>query len=197
MKIQFKIVKFIFILLIIQLGVAVLILRTRVGNIATISFGTLVHAQEKDTTADKEMSARKVIPGESASQQIDMEILESIKKKEQEMQKREESLKKREEQLKLINSEINQRLSEIKKAQSKIEELVAVREDLVEKSIQHLVKVYSSMRPEEASSLVEKLDRDITIQILSRMKGKVAGKILARVKPSIAAEMSEEIAKRK
>lgn len=197
MKIQCKIEKVIFILLIIQLGIAALILQTRAGNIATISLGAPVHAQEKESTADREMPAKEVVTGQPASQQIDLEILKSIEQKEQELRKREESLEKREEQLKLLNTEIVLRLSEIKKAQSKIEQLVALREDLVEKSIKHLVKVYSSMRPEEAGSLMERLDKDITIQILSKMKGKIAGKILARVKPSLAAELSEEIAKRK
>lgn len=197
MKMPLKIGKVIFILLIIQLGIAALILRTRGESIATISFGTPVHAQEKETTADIKIPVKEPVSKQSASQQIDLEILKSIEQKEQEMKKREEALGKREEQLKLLNEEIDQRLVEIKKAQSKIEKLVVLREDLVEKSIKHLVKVYSSMRPEEAGSLIEKLDRDITIQILSKMKGKVAGKILARVEPSLAAKLSEEIAKRK
>ncbi len=192
MKKQFKIEKLIVVLIAVKLGVSVLILQSYGKDIAAISFGTPVYAQENVAAVEKKMETRQTASGE-----IDIEILKSIEQKEQDLKKREQALKKQEEELKLLTVEIEKKLSKIKSAQSRIEELVALREDLVEKSIKHLVKVYSSMKPAEAGPLIEKLDKSITIQILSKMKGKDAGKILARVNPDLAAQLSEAIAKRK
>lgn len=195
-KKQFKIKKIIVILIAVKLGVSVLILQSQKIDMKTISFGAPVYAQENKTTVVKKMPGKMNESRQAASVAIDLEILKSIEKKEQDLKKREESFKKKEEQLKLLTVEIEKKLSEMKKAQSRIEELVILRKDLVEKSIKHLVKVYASMKPTQAGPLIEKLDRDIAIQILSKMKGKEAGKILARVNPTLAARLSEAIAKR-
>lgn len=197
MKKQFKIEKLIVILIAVKLGVSALILQPHERDIAAISFGTPVYAQEDVATVEKKMLEKKMETRKTASGGIDLEILKSIEQKEKNLKKREQALKKQEEELKLLTVEIEKKLSKIKSAQSRIEELVALREDLVEKSIKHLVKVYSSMKPAEAGPLMEKLDKAITIQILSKMKGKNAGKILARINPDLAAQLSEAIAKRK
>lgn len=197
MKKKLKIERIVLTLIIIKLSVVVLILQTRSENITTISFGTSVYAQEKETTNPAPKMAKKKEGAGAFPGQIDIDLIKSLDKKEQNIKKREEALQKQEEQLKLLEVEIEQRLKDIKKVQGRIEELATLREDLVEKSIKHLAKVFSSMRPEEAAILIEQLDKDVTIQILSRMKGRNAGKILARVKPSIAAKLSEQIAKRK
>ena len=197
MKKQFNIEKLIVILIAVKLGVSAMILQSHEKDIAAISFGTPVYAQENVADVEKKMPEKKMEAQQAASREIDLDILKSIEQKEQDLKKREQVLKKQEEELKLLTVEIEKKLSKIKSAQSRIEELVALREDLVEKSIKHLVKVYSSMKPAEAGPLIEKLDKGITIQILSKMKGKDAGKILARVNPNLAAKLSEEIAKRK
>lgn len=196
MRKQFKIEKFLFILIIIKLGIALLIMQSGGYNFADISFGTSVYAEEKGQNSGLQMP-EKMRHKQTFSGSLNLEILKSLEKKENAINQREKDLQKQEEQLKVLRTDIEKRLHDIEKAQRRLEELAAIREDLVEKSINHLAKVYSSMRPEEAGPLIEKLEEDITIQILRKMKGRSAGKILARVKPSIAARLSEEIARRK
>jgi flagellar motility protein MotE (MotC chaperone) len=196
MRKQFKIEKFLFILIIIKLGIATLIMQSGEYNFADISFGTSVYAEEKDQISGLQMP-EKMRNKQTFSGSLNLEILKSLEKKENAINQREKDLQKQEEHLKVLRTDIEKRLHDIEKAQRRLEELAAIREDLVEKSINHLAKVYSSMRPEEAGPLIEKLEEDITIQILRKMKSRSAGKILARVKPSIAARLSEEIARRK
>src|SRR3989338_10403022 len=103
----------------------------------------------------------------------------------------------KEEQLSMIQQNIQQKLTELEKIKADIEKLIIIRKDLEEKSINQLVKVYSAMSPAEAAAQVERLDRDITIQILSKMKGKSAAKILSNINPAIAVQISEQLVKRK
>jgi len=196
MRKQFKIEKFLFILIIIKLGIATLIMQSGEYNFADISFGTSVYAEEKDQISGLQMP-EKMRNKQTFSGSLNLEILKSLEKKENAINQREKDLQKQEEHLKVLRTDIEKRLHDIEKSQRRLEELAAIREDLVGKSINHLAKVYSSMRPEEAGPLIEKLEEDITIQILRKMKSRSAGKILARVKPSIAARLSEEIARRK
>lgn len=197
MKRKHTIERIIFVLVLIKIGLVVIFLNLQENIFSNVVFGKPVYAQVKETSSNKKAAKNEKVTGQAAIGQLDMEILKSFEQKRQDQQKREEALKKREDQLHLLQAEIEQKLNEIKKVQSKIEQMITVREDIVDKSIKHLVKVYSSMKPAEAGPLIEKLDKEITIQILSRMKGKSAGKILARVNPTLAAQLSEEMAKKK
>lgn len=148
------------------------------------------YAQQKTEAPQEEKKT------ETASE-IDFELLKSFEKKREELAKKENEIKLKEEQLNTIEQSIQQKLNELSAIKSDIEKLITLRKDLEEKSINHLVKVYSTMPPAEAAAQIEKLDRDITIQILSRMKGKSAAKILSNINPATAVQISEQIVKKK
>lgn len=133
----------------------------------------------------------------SSSPPINMEILETVKKRNEELDAKSAALDEREKQLNMLQMTIEQKLQRMADVQKKIEELLTAREDLIDRSIKHLIKVYSSMKPTEAASLMEKLDEDLSIQILSKMKGKNAAKILEKMNVGIASSLSDKIAKRK
>ncbi len=155
-----------------------------------VSFVAISHAQQKAETPQEE----KKIETQS---EIDLELLKSFEKKREELSKKENEIKMKEEQLSMIQQNIQQKLTELEKIKADIEKLIIIRKDLEEKSINQLVKVYSAMSPAEAAAQVERLDRDITIQILSKMKGKSAAKILSNINPAIAVQISEQLVKRK
>jgi flagellar motility protein MotE (MotC chaperone) len=150
----------------------------------------LSHAQQKTEAPPTEKK-------NEAQSEIDFELLKSFEKKREELAKKENEIKMKEEQLSLIQQNIQQKLSELESIKGEMEKLIILRKDLEEKSINQLVKVYSAMPPAEAASQFERLDRDITIQILSRMKGKSAAKILSNINPAIAVQISEQLVKRK
>lgn len=128
---------------------------------------------------------------------INMEILETVKKRNEELDAKSAALDEREKQLNMLQLTIDGKLQKMNDVQKKIEQLLTAREDLIDRSIKHLVKVYSSMKPDEAASLIEKLDEDISIQILSKMKGKSAAKILEKMSTEMGSKLSDKIAKRK
>ncbi len=136
-------------------------------------------------------------PGEQKASPINIDILETIKKRSEDLDAKENSLKQQEEQLNMLKLTLEEKMQKMNEVQKKIEELLAARTDLIERSVKHLVKVYSSMKPNEAARLLEKLDKDISIQILSKMKGKSAAKILEKMDGTMAANISDKIATRK
>jgi len=53
------------------------------------------------------------------------------------------------------------------------------------------------MKPRKAASLIERLNMDFSVELLSKMKGDVVGNILSFVDIEKAARISEQLAKRK
>ncbi|MBI4379421.1 MAG: hypothetical protein HY578_10030 [Nitrospinae bacterium] len=158
-------------------------------NIARFSLVPISYAQQKNEVSSPEKPEFR--------SEIDLEILKSLEKKREELAKKEDEIKLKEEQLNLIQQNIQQKLNDLETIKSDIEKLILLRKDLEEKSINHMVKVYSAMSPAEAAAQIEKLDKDITIQILSRMKGKNAAKILGNINPALAAQISEQLVKKR
>jgi len=100
----------------------------------------------------------------------------------------------REKNLETLEQKVRADLKKIEDALIRSEEHVGIKRDLIEKNINSLTKVYSAMKPREAATLLESLDQGIAIQIISRMKSKVAGKILGKMKTRVAKNISESIA---
>lgn len=163
----------------------------RDGNDSVLSFPqtTRVYAQSEAETSP--------FIGNQKASPINIAILENISKRSEDLDVREGKLDQRKKELNMLQATIDQKLNKMTEVQKKIERLLSNREDLIDRSIKHLVKVYSSMKPNNAAALIEKLDKDISIQILSRMKGKSAAKIFGKMDPGIATDLSDKIAKRK
>jgi flagellar motility protein MotE (MotC chaperone) len=75
--------------------------------------------------------------------------------------------------------------------------MVGIKKDLIEKNVKALVKAYSNMKPVQAAALLERMDEGIAIIIISRMKSRVAGKVLGAMNTRIAKGISEKIAGKK
>jgi len=155
--------------------------------------------EELEKLRMEEKLAEKAAKRAQEDQEIvkSLQLLKEMKDREEALIKREEELKFKEGQMRTIEEGVNGRIVEMEKLKNELQNLVNMRKDLGEKSIRQLVKVYENMQPSEASTVLERVDEDIAVQVLLRMKGKKAGKILNVMKPAISVRLSEEIARRK
>lgn len=154
--------------------------------LAAIFCGDML-AQAQDTKPGLPVSA-------SATNPESLRMLEMIERKNRELEKREAELLAREENLKTLEKRVREDLQNIEAALVRSEELAGARQGMIEKNINALTKVYSSMKPREAALILETLDESVVVQIVSRMKSKVAGKILGKMNRTIAKSISERIA---
>lgn len=123
-----------------------------------------------------------------------LRLIEIIEKKNKDLQRREAELLAREENLKTLEKKIREDLRKIEAAMVRSEELAGAKKGMIEKNINALTKVYSSMKPAQAAAVLEKVDEAIALQIIARMKSKVAGKILGKMNKSAAISISERLA---
>jgi flagellar motility protein MotE (MotC chaperone) len=108
--------------------------------------------------------------------------------------------------LETVKKEIDQKIArltkiqttvenKIKKQESLIAQYKAMQESTMDNQFKHLLKIYTSMRSKKSAMLIDKLDVDIAIRLLSKMKGEKVGQILSYVPPEKAAALSEQLAK--
>jgi flagellar motility protein MotE (MotC chaperone) len=78
--------------------------------------------------------------------------------------------------------------------QAKLEALEAARKQRAEANWAGLVKMYEAMRPRDAASIFNDLDKDVLLQVLDRMKEAKAAAILAAMLPDKARQATADLA---
>lgn len=127
-------------------------------------------------------------------EEIDLNFL--LKKKD-ELKGEEEELAKKRAELMAILEEMNNKIAILTQLRNKIRAEMGRKKTIQEKELRHLKKIYSSMKPQKAASLIEKLDMSFAVELLANMKGDAVGSILSFVDIEKAAKITEQLAKRK
>lgn len=110
------------------------------------------------------------------------------------LEDREQQLASREADLRLVQQQVEEKLTTLAMLRKEMGALLQEKATFEEKRFEHLVKVYEVMKPEEISSLFERLNEDTATRLLYQMKEKKAGQILASISPQVAAKLSERLA---
>ena len=121
-------------------------------------------------------------------------MIETIENKNRELKKREEELSIKEVRLEALEAKVRKDLEKIEKSISESKEQMGLQDKKTKENVAALIKVYSSMKPEEAANLVEAIDEDLALKIVSGMKSKIAGQVLSKLDVQVAKRISEKLA---
>jgi flagellar motility protein MotE (MotC chaperone) len=121
-------------------------------------------------------------------------MIETIENKNRELKKREEELRIKEVRLEALETKVRKDLEKIEKSISESKEQMGLQDEKTKENVGALIKVYSSMKPEEAANLVEAIDEDLALKIISGMKSKIAGQVLSKLDVQVAKRISEKLA---
>ena len=124
-------------------------------------------------------------------------MFETIEKKNRELKRREEELRIKELRIKALESKVSKDLEKIEKGISESKQQLGIQDEKTKENVEALVKVYSSMKPEEAANLIEAIDDDLALRIVAGMKSKIAGKVLSKLDVKVAKRISETLAGKK
>lgn len=128
-----------------------------------------------------------------AEETIDLKLLIQQKA---EFEKEEKRIANKKVELLAIQDDINKKIVTLTKIRDDIIAEKAKKKAAEEQQFKHLIKVYSAMKPQNAAELIERLDINLAIELLSKMKGDDVGKILSFVKIEKAAKISEGLVNR-
>jgi len=113
--------------------------------------------------------------------------------KENIIKEKEKFLIRREEQLLALQEEINKKIEELTQLRDEIRVELDRKKTTQEKQVKHLIKIYSTMKPQKVAELIKELDINLVTELFSRMKGDSVGKILSFVDPIIGAKITQSL----
>ncbi|MFP5520361.1 MAG: MotE family protein [Bdellovibrionia bacterium] len=146
------------------------------------------------TTAEATSPAAPAAERAVASDENDFEHLKKIKEKTKELELKEEELSRIEKELALQKEELEKRMLELEKMRTNISQVLEDRVQADAAKVDTLVQVYTNMKPVQAAKVIETIDEDLAVEILSRMKKKNAADIMNMLKPEKAQVFTEKLA---
>ncbi len=109
------------------------------------------------------------------------------------LRQREEALALRQQELEKLEKQIDEKIKKLRKLDEDIKAEVAAYRQISDERIRHLVKIYSSMKPAAAASLMNNLDTDVAVEVFLNMKGEIAGGILSYMDTTKAATITQRL----
>jgi flagellar motility protein MotE (MotC chaperone) len=121
-------------------------------------------------------------------------VLLELRARRQQLEAREQALAAREAVLAATDKKLSERVAELKALQTRLEALEAGRRERDEVSWRGLVKVYETMKPRDAATIMNELDLPVLLAVIDRMKEAKTAPILAAMQPDRARQVTAELA---
>ncbi len=116
----------------------------------------------------------------------EVEVLQSLSKRRDELDKRERMIGEREALLSAAGQEVDHKIAELNRLKGEIEALLGKQQTMEEERLVSLVKIYEGMKPKEAATIFNTLDLDVLLEVIGRMNERKASPILAAMEPDKA-----------
>lgn len=111
----------------------------------------------------------------------EIEVLQSLARRREEIEKREQKLAAQEALLKAAEQEVDRKIAELNKLRGELESLLGQQQTMEEDRIASLVKIYENMKPKEAAAIFNTLDMDVLLAVISRMAERRSSPIIANM----------------
>jgi flagellar motility protein MotE (MotC chaperone) len=131
------------------------------------------------------------LPGVRVSAQDDM--VKFVEAKRIELKEKEENLKRQEDRLNSLRKDIDEKIAAYTKLLARVETTLKQVDTAKGEKLENVVKAYEIMGAEDAAVRLSALDEPTALQILSRMKSKKAGAVIAAMTPRKAAALTRRM----
>jgi flagellar motility protein MotE (MotC chaperone) len=109
------------------------------------------------------------------------------------IRQKEERLKTREMEIKELEKQLQEKIKHLEAIESSIKNDLNAYKVINGERIKQLVKIYSSMKPNAAATLMNNIEADVAVQVFIGMKGDIAGGILSYMEPVKAAGITQKL----
>jgi flagellar motility protein MotE (MotC chaperone) len=131
--------------------------------------------------------AKEPVTADSATQE---QMAVPLAAEKQTLLEREKYLERQEAHLKELKEEITRKIDALTLLREEILAIMDQKNEIQEAEVKHLIKIYSTMKPQKVAQLIEQLDIDLVTALFSRMKGDVVGDILSFVDSETGARIT-------
>ncbi len=119
--------------------------------------------------------------------------IKAIETKRVELMEKEEALKRDEVRLNALKKEVEARIETYTRLLDRMEAMLKRVDQVKGDTIENVVKAYEAMPPEDAAVRISALDNNTALRIMTRMKSKKAGAIIAVMEPKKAATLTQRL----
>lgn len=148
----------------------------------------------KDPKKEAAVEAGADVSGMTSSE---IELLQKLAERREELDKRGRELDMREGLLQAAEARIDKKIGELKTLQSAIDALIKKHSEQEEARMASLVKIYENMKPKDAARIFEQLDMPILLDVVERMSERKIAPIMAEMNPAKAKAVTSELALRR
>jgi flagellar motility protein MotE (MotC chaperone) len=145
-------------------------------------------APSADAGAPDTKDTEEITPAE-------MEVLKQLAARRDELDKRAKDLDRREELTKVAEQRLDQKFKEMETLRVQLQTMVDQINGAQSAQLENLVKIYETMKPEDAAKIFENLDMPILLGVIQRMKPKSTAPIMAKMAPDKAKELTVALTK--
>ncbi len=111
----------------------------------------------------------------------EIQVLQSLARRREEIEKREQKLAAQEALLKAAEQEVDRKIAELNKLRGELEALLGKQQTMEEERILSLVKIYENMKPKEAAAIFNTLDMDVLLAVIGKMSERRSSPIIANM----------------
>lgn len=134
--------------------------------------------------------------GKSFSQS-ELEILQKLAKRREELDVRERNIEQRAGVLKAAEAQIDAKVAKLKELEASIKDLIGVYDEKERERMTNLVKIYSTMKPKEAARLFNDMEMNLLVRVFEQMKESKSAPILALMESAKANALTSELANKR
>ena len=126
--------------------------------------------------------------------QSEIDLLENLSKRRDELDKREKEIEIKAKVLEATDKRIADKITEMKALEAQLSKVVSQYDEKQNAQIASLVKIYESMKPQQAAAIFNELDLPILLDVIDRMSERKVAPVLALMDPKKARDVTQELA---
>ncbi|MGD9637712.1 MAG: MotE family protein [Alphaproteobacteria bacterium] len=136
------------------------------------------------------------IAGNEEYSPSEIDVLQSLAKRREEIDAREKQVEQQMALLKAAEGQIERKISSLKSYEKSIKELLGEYDKKEQERLQGLVDLYTKMKPKDAAVIFDDLEMNILIVLFEKMRTQNAAAILSAMSPEKARALTIELADR-
>lgn len=145
----------------------------------------------------KAIEAIKARDSQPLYSQSELDLLQNLAKRRDELEQRERDLDIKAKVLEASEKRITDKIAEVKTLEADLSKVLAQYNVKQDEQIKSLVKIYESMKPDEAAAIFNELELPILLDVISKMSERKVALVLANMNPKRARDVTQELADRR
>jgi flagellar motility protein MotE (MotC chaperone) len=134
-------------------------------------------------------------PSDEDMSPAEVEVLKQLSNRRETLDKRSQDLDTRETLIKVAEQRVDQKIKEMEGMRQQLQSMVNQVSEGQQQQLDNLVKIYETMKPEDAARIFETLEMPTLLGVVLRMKPKSTAPIMAKMAPDKAKELTVALTK--